>query len=68
MFIRVNKEITVDNVTHAAGSVVEVDKARRKTLVERGHAVDVPGPDAVGESKPEPVAREIKIEKTVRRQ
>lgn len=43
-FICLKKEITIGKTTYPPGQVVEVDKVRRKVLVDRGHAEDHPGP------------------------
>lgn len=43
-FIELKKEITLGRRTYPAGAVVEIDKYRRKELVDRNHAVDHPGP------------------------
>lgn len=66
--IQLLREITVDNTTHPAGAVVEVDKIRRKALVERGHAEDAEGFEASpSPRKPIPDERGVKVEKAVRR-
>ena len=53
-FIQLKREASVGERTYAPGSVVAVDKVRRKTLVERGHANDHPGPASEPEPEPTP--------------
>lgn len=58
----ITDHITIDGRTHAAGDLVEVDKYRRKALVEHGHAEDFAGPAGLAE----PAKRQAKIERATK--
>ena len=56
-FVKLLKpHLTIDGRTYPNGSVVEVDKRKRKALVEGGHAADHDGPAFEPEPEDEPEA------------
>jgi hypothetical protein len=70
MFVTlITDNITVGTRTYAAGSVVEVDKAVRKALVERGHAKDHEGPafEPGATAEPATAKRSANVETAARR-
>jgi hypothetical protein len=64
----ITDHVSIDGRVYRTGAVVEVDKYRRKGLVEHGHAEDHAGPAFEPEISDEPAAakRTTKVERATR--